>query len=383
MLVEKLLADVYAGMYIVKISDPEDKFKLAKAGVIKDKKIIDAFYQKGIKRLLIDLSKSEIQNSSDKNFFFKKEIIKAKSVFYESKNIQKKIFYDAENGNSIDLASVNKVTDESIELIFNNPDALICVLNLRNKDEYLLEHSVSVSVLITIFAFFLKMDKETVRKISVGAFLHDIGKIKIPESILNKPAKLTDKEFTIMKTHASHSVAFIKDTPGLDPLSLEVAALHHEKLNGEGYPNGLYGEEISIYGRMVAICDIYDALTANRCYKEGFSQVKAFSILRNLSKGGQLDKKLVDQFILCMGVYPVGSIVLLDSNQLAMVTDRNKDDPVQPHVETFYNLSEHNFESSEYIDLANNKDNQIIKCVRVDDYDLDMGKIVEYLTHVA
>ena len=275
------------------------------------------------------------------------------------------------------------MTDESIDIIFNNPDALTCVLNLRNKDEYLLEHSVSVSVLITIFAFFLKMDKETVRKISVGAFLHDIGKIKIPESILNKPAKLTDEEFSIMKTHASHSVAFIKDTPGLESLSLEVAALHHEKLNGEGYPNGLCGEEISIYGRMVAICDIYDALTANRCYKDGFSQVKAFSILRNLGKANQLDKKLVDQFIICMGVYPVGSIVLLDSNLLAMVTDRNKDDPVHPHVETFYSLAEHNFESCEDIDLASDKSNQIIKCVRVNDYDLDMGKIIKYLTHVA
>lgn len=253
------------------------------------------------------------------------------------------------------------------------------MLNLRNKDEYLLEHSVAVSVLITIFAFYLGIDKGVVRKLAVGAFLHDVGKIKVPDAILNKPGKLTDAEFEVMKTHASHSIEIIKKTPGIDPLSLEVATLHHEQLSGNGYPNGV--KEISLYGRMIAICDIFDALTSTRCYKKGMAQVKAFGILRNLAQTNHLDSELVDKFIRCMGVYPVGALVQLESNRLAIVEEQNPDDPTHPKVMTFYSLGDKGFEVEEQIDLAKSDTQKIVKCVRADDFDLDMAQIMEYLAH--
>ncbi|WP_308293000.1 HD-GYP domain-containing protein [Psychromonas sp. CD1] len=128
----------------------------------------------------------------------------AQRVFDESKVIQKKIHYEAGKGNSVDLKAVNRITDESIDLIFKNPDALSCVLNLRNKNEYLLEHSVAVSFLIILFASYLKIKKKTVRKLAVGAFLHDIGKIKLANEILNKPGGFTDAEFVFMKKHAQY-----------------------------------------------------------------------------------------------------------------------------------------------------------------------------------
>jgi len=385
MLDKVAISDLKIGMYLVEISKPEGKFQLLESGLIKNEKTIALLHSKGVEELLIDTERAQIE-AEDNSILppkqsFKEKISKAKSVFNESKNIQKKLFHDAENGTPLDLATVSNITDESIDLIFNNPDSLACILNLRNKDEYLLEHSVAVSILITMFAFHLEIDKEITRKLAVGAFLHDVGKIKIPDEILNKPGKLTFDEFEVMKTHASYSIEIIKKTPSIDPLSLEVARLHHEQLSGNGYPNGVKGEDISLYGRMISICDIFDALTSTRCYKKGMSQVKAFGILRNLVSTEHLDKQLVDQFIRCMGVYPVGSIVQLESNQLAMVETHNKQDPIHPEVTTFYNLGQKGFESEEKIDLSKIDSQQIVKCVRADDFDLDMSEIIEYLAH--
>jgi HD-GYP domain-containing protein (c-di-GMP phosphodiesterase class II) len=288
------------------------------------------------------------------------------------------VFEDAFLGKALDLAPVVEITDKTIEAIFKNPDALACIINIRAKDEYLLEHSVSVAILMTIFSRHLHIDKQIIHHLAVGAFLHDVGKIMIPDEILNKPGKLSTDEFEIMKTHVKHSIDIISGTAEISELSLEVAALHHEKLNGSGYPYRIENQDISQYGRMVTICDIFDALTANRVYKDGYCHIKAFNILRKLAKEGQLDLSLVDQFIKCMGVYPVGSLVELNSNRLAIVEGRNQDDPVKPRVRSFFNVEHNHYVMAKDIDLSRDKD-FIVKGVRADDFDLDMNKIVEFL----
>ncbi|GIU39507.1 HD-GYP domain-containing protein [Shewanella colwelliana] len=392
MIVERDISQLSVGMYIVDISFPKDRFRLSSQGWVEDERIINALKAKGVERLLIDTAKSRLvgksvtrpekrQSPPPNSRFFSSELVKAKQVFEESKSIQQKIFHDAKNGVPLNLAPVKAVTEQSIDLIFDNPDALACVLNIRHKDQYLLEHSVAVSVLMSIFAFYLKIDKEIVHHLAIGAFLHDVGKIMIPEHILNKPGKLTDDEFAIMKTHATHSIRTIKNTPNISSLSLEVARLHHEKLNGKGYPNGLPEREISTYGRMIAICDIFDALTSTRCYKSGYPQVKAFSILRVLAKNNELDVQLVDHFIKCMGVYPVGSVVQLESNRLAIVERHNTEDPIRPTVRPFYVLNPDHFEACHHIDLATAADDLIVKCVRADDFNLNMDEIIEFLSH--
>ncbi|QSX41712.1 HD-GYP domain-containing protein [Shewanella cyperi] len=421
MLKEHNIAEVSVGMYVVEITAPKDKFRLRSQGWLESERVIEALRRKGVERLLIDGSKTrdaeplvaqastetqaaplkktvaprEVKTpkpatasaavpgagKSGSRGLAKEEIIKAKQVFDESKAIQKGLFHNAQHGLPLDMPSVNKITSESTEVIFNNPDALACVINIRKKDEYLLEHSVAVSVLMTMFAVYLKLDKDIIQQLAIGAYLHDVGKIMVPDAILNKPGKLSDAEFELMKSHASHSIAIMRKTPGLSPLSLEVAALHHEKLNGKGYPMGVSSEQISRYGRMISICDIFDALTANRCYKDGYSQVKAFNILRALAANNELDAELVDQFIRCMGVYPVGSVVQLESNRLAIVESRNAHDPIRPRVRPFYHISPKRFEVGEDIDLATVTDDLIVKCVRADDFNLDMQEILDLLAH--
>ena len=306
------------------------------------------------------------------------DVYKAKQLFDHSKEIQKKVFDDALNGRQLDVAPIASITDDTIEEIFKNADALACVINIRQKDQYLLEHSVSVSILMTIFAKFLELDRHIVQQLAIGAFLHDVGKIMIPEEVLNKPGRLTEQEFALMKTHVAHSIDVIRATPGISELSLEVAALHHEKLDGMGYPYNIPGDQISKYGRMIAICDIFDALTAHRCYKDGYSHVKAFNILRSLADKNHLDNALVNQFIKCMGVYPVGSLVELNSNRIAIVEQRNTEDPTSPKVRSFYSTAYNRYVMAEDIDLSKDSD-FIVKGVRADDFDLDMNKIIEFL----
>jgi len=392
MIVEIKISELLKGHFVVDIAQQKGTFNLSSPGHIKNSNVIDNLRSKGVESLLVDDSKTltfDIEGNilADDKMSTEPlknvspvllEITKAKELFNESKNIQRQIFSDAQQGRELNLTPVIEITNQTIDTVFKNADALACVINIRKKDEYLLEHSVSVSVLMTIFARFLKIDKKIIQQLSVGAFLHDVGKINIPEKILNKPGKLTDTEFTVMKSHVNHSINIIESTPGISRLSLEVAALHHEKLDGKGYPFNIPKEKITKYGRMIAICDIFDALTANRCYKDGYSHLKSFSILRSLAQKNHLDDRLVDLFIKCMGVYPVGSLVELSSNKLAIVESRNDGDPTNPKVRSFYNAVDGRYVMAEDIDLSSDKD-FIVKGVRADDFDLDMNKIIEFL----
>ncbi|QUM75861.1 HD-GYP domain-containing protein [Moritella sp. 24] len=393
MYIEQDITDVAVGAYIEKITFQTGSFRLTQAEWVKSEIVINKLIELGIKRVLVDTEKFDAQmaagavargnsTKNDEKHKYKERVTQAKALISTSKDVQKKLFKHIEEGLEIDLCSVKTLTTELIDTLFTNSDALMCAINIRNKDEYLLEHSFAVSMLMALFARYIGIEKATIRELAIGAFLHDIGKIRTPDEILNKPGKLTVDEFAVMKLHVNHSIDIIKSIPGISKTSLDVAAQHHEKLNGGGYPLGLSGQQISKYGRMLSICDIYDALTANRCYKEGSTQLKAFGILRSLAQDGQLDLSLVHAFIKCMGIYPVGSLVKLNSNRLAIVEGYNHADPIRPKVNSFYCLNTKDFELSNKIDLSMVED-EISSSVRADDFDLDMEEIMRFLVSEA
>ena len=377
MIIEKQLNRLSVGHFVTGIAKQNGNFLLKEPGHIKNTNVINHLKSKQVISVFIDDEKTLPQPSKSKAEI-SAEVKQARKIFNESKDIQKNLFSTALKGTTVDLKPVIDVTNKSVDAIFNSPDALACMVNIREKDEYLLEHSVAVSVYMTIFSHHLKMNKKVVHHLCIGAFLHDIGKIKIPDEILNKPSKLTVEEFTIMKTHANHSIDIIKKTPGISKLSLEVAALHHEKLNGEGYPFQIVGKDIHKYGRMIAICDIFDALTAHRCYKDGFSHNKAFSILRELAKCNHLDAQLVEQFIHCIGVFPIGTLVQLESKKLAVVEQRNNHDLTKPRVRSFYSVKLNQYLHIQDIDLTET-DDFIVKSVKAEEFNLDMNTIIEML----
>jgi HD-GYP domain-containing protein (c-di-GMP phosphodiesterase class II) len=385
MIIEVSIKELTKGHFVVDIIKQQGCYNLTRSGHIKDNKTIKGLKLKGVESVLVDTTKTigdalsiEFSEISEKPGPMILEITKAKKLFNDSKKIQQQVFLDVQQGKAIDIAPVIGITQQTIEAIFKNPDALSCALNIRNKNEYLLEHSVSVSILMTIFAHFLKIDKQIIHQLAIGAFLHDVGKIMVPDDILNKTEKLSASEYRIIQEHVNHSIKIIKSTPGISALSLEVAALHHERLDGTGYPLQLKQDNISNYGAMIAICDVFDALAADRSYKKSYSHIKAFSILRDLALQGKLMPRLVDLFIKCLGVYPVGSLVELRSHRLAIVESRNHDDPINPKVRSFYNTDKHRYILAKDIDLAKEND-FIVRGVNANDFGLDINKIIEFL----
>jgi HD-GYP domain-containing protein (c-di-GMP phosphodiesterase class II) len=191
--------------------------------------------------------------------------------------------------------------------------------------------------------------------------LHDIGKVKIPDAILNKPGPLTDAEFEIMKEHVNHGNELLQQTTNLDESAVCVTAHHHERLDGTGYPQGLRGDQISLFGQMSAIVDIYDALTSERCYKEPVAPTDALRKIYEWSNS-YLNRHLAEKFISHIGIYPVGSIVRLVSGAIAVVIGHGEKDLLQPVVRIVYDWRHHRTAGADHVDLGRHATDQIARC---------------------
>ncbi|USD66817.1 HD-GYP domain-containing protein [Vibrio sp. SCSIO 43136] len=360
------ISDVQLGMFVTAIEQSE-RVNLANAGRVSSQAGISQLHKSGVKFVWVD------ESLSSKKCTFKPVPVevkveepqpvarkplgdrsirnkKAKQLITEARGLAQKILNETFNGKPIDLGPIDDWADDVIDTILVDPDAIKCVSALRSKDTYLLEHSVNVACLLVTFGKFLEFDKDTLKHLAVGGILHDIGKIKVDDKVLNKPGKLTADEFEHMKKHQVFAEEIIPTVQGLNEISKNVCLMHHEKLDGNGYPNGLKGEEIPIYGRMSCIVDIYDALTAQRCYKEGMSSAEAFKILLSLTPF-HLDQELVYKFINCIGVYPVGSIVELSDGKVGIVWTTNEQQALKPEVKVFYSRRYKRFTDVSFIDL--------------------------------
>lgn len=279
-------------------------------------------------------------------------------------------------GSALDVAPIHRLADELQQSVLRNPNALSCLGRIREKDNYLLEHSVNLSVLMSLFGNHRKLPADVLHQTVVGALLHDLGKILTPDDILHKPGRLTPEEFEVMKLHARHSRDILAATDGIGEITVITAAQHHEKLDGSGYPEGLKGEEISEYGRMVAITDVYDAITADRVYHKGMTPTQGLKKLLEWS-GDHLDPVLVKEFIRCVGLYPVGSLVLLESGRLAVVIESNEQDQRLPVVRIMYHTRFRMPVPVETLDLSRpGCHDRIIRAVDPDDYRIDIRKFM-------
>ncbi|MBD1557173.1 HD-GYP domain-containing protein [Vibrio sp. S9_S30] len=277
---------------------------------------------------------------------------KAKKLIAEAKGLAQKLLTETFEGNSFEVGALEEWADDLIETVLVDSDAIKCVSALRNKDTYLLEHSVNVACLLVTFGKYLGMDSTMLRDMAIGGIIHDIGKIKVDDKVLHKPSRLTPEEFEHMKLHQVYAGEIIDDVEGLNQVSRDVCLMHHEKLDGNGYPNGLKGDEIPIHGRMSSIVDIYDALTAHRCYKAGMSSAEAFKILLSLTPF-HLDQDLVYKFINCIGVYPVGSLVELSDGRVGITWTSNNQQPLKPLIKCFYSRKFKRFTDVTFVDLKN------------------------------
>ncbi len=275
----------------------------------------------------------------------------------EAKNIKKHaeqaitaIMTDVKLGQQVAMEVVTPVVDKMAESILNNHNALLGLSRIRHMDTYTFEHSVNISVLMMSFTKSRGMPPEIIHNVGVGGLLHDIGKTLTPPEILNKPGKLTDEEFVKMRRHVVDSRIILEKTPGINQNALDVAALHHEKHDGTGYPDGKKSDEISIIGQMSAIVDVYDALTADRCYHKG--QDPSLVLKRMLSwAGSHFNPQLMQAFIHCVGIYPPATLVMLNNRHLAVVAENNSN-LLAPRVVVFLNTKNRETIEPQFIDLS-------------------------------
>lgn len=270
---------------------------------------------------------------------FEEEMKEAQKISSEAKEKINDLMEDVKLGKNITVDGINPIVHGLTESVFRNQNALNCLGQIRTKDGYLFEHSVNIGVLIAVFGRFKGFDKDILNNLVMGAFLHDIGKIKVPDEILNKPGKLTREEFEQMKMHVVYTEEVLEKTEGIPAEARQIAAEHHEKMNGLGYAKGLKGDEISLYGRMAGIVDVYDALTATRVYHDGKPPADVLKMMNDWA-GSHFDRSLLTEFIACMGLFPVGSLVELTDGHLAIVLE-NGANPLRPHLRIVMHRDSH------------------------------------------
>lgn len=262
---------------------------------------------------------------------FREEVQKAKEIYGEAKVMVKELLAEARLGRSVDGERAQVVVNSMVDSIFRNQDALMSLSRLKSYDDYTFQHSLNVSVLSVALGRNLGLVKDELRRLGVGAILHDIGKMAIPEHILNKPGRYTDEEFAIMKAHPLKGAQILMAAPDVDKESTAVALNHHERYSGKGYPRGLVGMGIGKYGLISAIVDVYDAITSDRCYHKGLPSHQA---IQKIYEWGQTDfyPVYVQKFIQCLGVYPIGTIAELDTGELGVVYAQNHSELLRPWV---------------------------------------------------
>jgi len=300
------------------------------------------------------------------------EIKQAKSVFKEAHTVMQTLMTDFRLGKQVEVEAIEPITDKMVDSVFRNKDALVSLCRIKNKDQYTFMHSVGVAGLMITFARVLNFSHEAIKEIAVGGMLHDIGKMTTPNEILNKPGKLNDQEFFVMRDHVVQSRIILSQTPGITQNALDVAALHHERVDGSGYPDGLKGDEISLVGKMSTIVDVYDALTSIRCYKNAWEPSDALKKLLEWSSN-HFEPKLVHEFIRCLGIYPVGTLVELDSGKVGLVIEQNEQDLLKPILRVFYSSNKRCYLPVKQLDLAKEKHDFIQSAVQPVKYNIDLG----------
>ncbi|MGH1470561.1 MAG: HD-GYP domain-containing protein [Cellvibrionaceae bacterium] len=398
--------ELQVGMYVAELSNewiPDTNAR--KHGLIKRESAIEQVRRFGIAHVYIDADKgadcangilleevnehfenqlgtierdfvsgeSSIHSHSLGDVPLEEELENAKEIHVDALSLVSQVMNDVKMGGVVDLQPVEDMADSISESIRRNQNALSCFTRMRHKDEYLMEHSFSVAVLMGVLARSMRVNGDDLHQMVTGALLHDIGKIQIDENILNKPGSLTPEEWEEMKRHVEYGEVVMEQTKDVPLMIKQMCQQHHERLDGTGYPRGLSNEAITLHGRMTAIVDVYDAITADRCYHKGMTPSEAMKKLVEWS-GDHLDKDIVYQFIACMSIFPAGSLVELDNRQLAFVRESNLKKQRAPLVEIVWDIKNQSPLPKQLINLSLPSNSlKIVRAVDPNDFGIILG----------
>ena len=287
---------------------------------------------------------------------FHDEVRRASKIVAQARPAMKNLFRDVRLGKAIDTEHCLPLVSDIADSVERNPAAIVSLARLKTSDDYTFMHSVAVCALMVSLGKQLGLGEADCREAGLAGLVHDLGKAMMPLEVLNKPGALTAEEFAIMKSHPEAGHRMLLEGKGVGPVPLDVCLHHHEKVNGKGYPHGLKGDEISLFARMGAVCDVYDAITSNRPYKAGWDPAESIMKMAQWAKEGHFDESVFQAFVKSIGIYPVGSLVKLRSGRLAVVVEGGQGSLLKPVVKVFYSTRANEPLVPELVDLARASD---------------------------
>lgn len=273
----------------------------------------------------------------------------------------------------VNVYEIQKITNTILQEVLANKSGLINLKDIRVKDEYTFSHSVNVCALSVLLATKLGFSQDKVQSIGAGCLLHDFGKMLIPATILNKPGKLTDEEFAEIKKHPVYGYEAVKKDFTVSPVTKVVILMHHERLDGSGYPSGLMSDKIHESAKICSICDVFDAMTSDRVYRKAMSISYAVEYLH--STGGiHFEKEYVKEFLKNVPIYPAGTLVLLNTGVVGIVMKNNRESLIRPIVRLLYNPKTKIKYNNLTLNMMEDLTTSIIQVVNIDINELNRYK---------
>lgn len=394
MLKEYPISKLTPGMYITEVTQQSGNVSIKTSGIVRDQGAINTLTNKGVLAVIVDINRSEIEESTpaeaqvdDASGDIEKEkpkelqqqpqlindsggLNKAQNIVNETLAIQEQIFSSFKSDNTVDVEQTKQASNAIVTNVLKNKEALACVTKMQDRTDFLAQHGIQCAVTLTLFANYLKFNQTCIEDMVTAALLHDLGMIALPDSLLQSPTALTEQQRQSLPNHLKVTEKVFTKAK-LSKLAFTMIMEHHERLDGSGYPAG--STELEKPSQILALVDCYCALTSERPYRKAYSATAAFKILRQ--QGDKFDQQLLAQFVTCLGIYPVGTLVKTASDKLALVIKHNQSAPNKPVLQAFYSIKHRRYIENKVIDLAaKHTDDAIVDAVLADDFQVDLVK---------
>jgi HD-GYP domain-containing protein (c-di-GMP phosphodiesterase class II) len=314
-------------------------------------------------------------------FRFASSFAETAKTFKGASHLIKTVMDDIRFGNQLNVAAVKQAVAECVEKVTNDADAMLLLTQLKDKDQYTAQHSMNVCIMSILLGRELQLSVNELNQVGVCGLMHDIGKMRVSLDILNKPGKLTAEELVVMHKHTVYGRDILMSARNIYPGAVDVAFSHHEKLIGGGYPRGVDKNALSVYTKMVAVVDAYDAITSDRVYQDGKPHLIALGILVN-GMSSHFEANFVTRFINCIGFYPQGNMVEMSNGEIGIVFEQNKADRLKPKILIVLDANHQPIEEK-ILDMSMNVCDQagqpfkIKKVTRPQDYNFDLNAFYE------